>query len=80
MAGKQMFKECSGCGKVWRTLDSFLKDKSLRLNGYQWNTLQEKSGLLVYTHTRDYCGSTISVKAQSFSHKTEMELSTTRKN
>ncbi len=73
MSVKHSFKECSGCGKVWRTVDTFLKDRSLKLNGYQWNFLQEKSGLLVYTHDRDYCGSTISVKAQSFSHNLEKE-------
>ncbi len=80
MAVKQNFKECSGCGKVWRTADTFLNDKSLKLNGYQWNLLQEKSGLLVYTHERSYCGSTISVKAQSFSHHSEKELTDERKN
>ena len=80
MATKRSFKECTGCGKVWRTADTFLKDKSLHLNGYQWNKLQEKSGLLVYTHERDHCGSTISVKAQSFSHHSENILADVRKN
>jgi hypothetical protein len=80
MAVKPSFKECSGCGKVWRTANNFLKDKSLRLNGYQWNLLQEKSGLLVYTHERDHCGSTISVRAQSFSHHPENIITDERKN
>ncbi len=71
MRNKNSFKECSGCGKVWRTMETFLKDKSLKLNGYQWDLLQEKSGLLLYTHAREYCGSTISIKAQSFSNHTD---------
>ncbi len=80
MQKKDTFKECTGCGKVWRTMETFLKDKSLKLNGYQWDLLREKSGLLLYTHDREYCGSTISIKAQSFTNRTDDVPENVRKN
>lgn len=31
------FKRCPMCGKVWMTKELFLRDASLRVNGYQCN-------------------------------------------
>jgi hypothetical protein len=33
----RFFKRCPMCGKVWMTKELFLRDTSLRVNGYQCN-------------------------------------------
>jgi len=59
------------CGKKWSTKDEFLGDKEIRLNGYQWNrnklrSGEELAGLLIFTHAKAECYTTLGVEARSF--------------
>jgi hypothetical protein len=66
-----MFKRCSFCGKQWETREEFLADNALRLEGYQWDSLQVANGLpaegmLVFTHAEPQCGTSLAVAARNF--------------
>jgi hypothetical protein len=66
-----MFKRCTCCGKEWKTKEDFLADKEVELIGYQWNRLivaagMPPDGLVVFTHSRDNCGTSLSVIAKQF--------------
>lgn len=34
---RSIFKRCPLCGKIWHTRELFLNDRTLHLNGYQFN-------------------------------------------
>jgi len=68
------FKACGLCGKVWETKEAFLGDKTIRLNGYQWNVKKIRqglpaAGLLLFTHYRRRCGTTLAIVASTFRQK-----------
>jgi hypothetical protein len=72
----QMFKRCSFCGKEWQTREEFLSDKELRLEGYQWENKQVMAGLppdgmLVFTHSRGECGTSLTIAARVFRRTSE---------
>ncbi|MER3522556.1 MAG: hypothetical protein C4326_00450 [Ignavibacteria bacterium] len=65
------FKQCSYCGVLWKTKDEFLADRSVRLEGYQWQTQQVIAGLpangvLVFTHATPRCGTSLTISAKRF--------------
>lgn len=64
------FKECSLCHAVWKTKEDFLNDSELKLNGYQFtsvrNTNSVNGGILLYTHHRDSCGTTLAIYVRQF--------------
>ena len=71
-----MFKRCTFCGKQWETREDFLADNELRLDGYQWDSMQVVSGfppegMLVFTHSIVQCGTSLAVAAQNFKRETE---------
>lgn len=66
-----MFKQCSMCGKEWSTKDEFLNDDDVHLNGYQWNKKklragEDIAGLLIFTHRKAECGTTLGIAARKF--------------
>lgn len=65
-----LFKRCTMCNAEWRTKDDFLSDPELRLNGYQFTSFSFRNsrdgGVLLFTHHRDACGTTLAVFAQQF--------------
>ncbi len=68
------FKQCPLCGKVWNTIDEFLSDKELHLNGYQGNMKRlldgrERFGLLLFTHCNEQCGTTLAFEPSVFKMK-----------
>lgn len=72
----QYFKRCSLCGAEWTTKESFLSDRALRLDGYQWDSVQVKTGMppegvLVFTHATDGCGTSLSVAAKLFRRESQ---------
>ena len=67
----RVFKECTMCGKRWSTKDEFLGDEEVHLNGYQWNKKklrlgEDVSGLLIFTHVRSNCCTTLGIEARKF--------------
>jgi hypothetical protein len=65
------------CDAAWATKDEFLDDKEIHLNGYQWNRKKFRSGegfagLLIFTHRKAQCGTSLAIAASSF--KTEVFL------
>ncbi|MBD3233668.1 MAG: hypothetical protein GF315_08075 [candidate division Zixibacteria bacterium] len=56
------------CNKTWHSKDSFIEDPELRLNGYQANFKELATGLFLFTHRAEGCGSTLAVKAGHFFH------------
>jgi hypothetical protein len=61
-----IFKDCSMCGKVWRTREDFIEDPELNLIGYQVNFEQLKEGLFLFTHLLETCKTTLAVPAGEF--------------
>jgi hypothetical protein len=56
--------------------EEFLADRNVRLEGYQWRTLQVLTGLpadgvLVFTHTTPTCGTSLTVEAKRFQRNAE---------
>jgi tRNA U54 and U55 pseudouridine synthase Pus10 len=73
-----MFKQCSFCGKQWNTREEFLADGTLRLEGYQWDSLKvvagfPPDGMLVFTHSVDQCGTSLALAARVFKRETEFQ-------
>jgi hypothetical protein len=73
-----VFKQCTMCGKKWSTKDDFLGDAEIRLNGYQWNKKklhvgEDLAGLLIFTHAKSECFTTLGIEARKFkvSHRSE---------
>ncbi|MFN3134693.1 MAG: hypothetical protein ACK44H_03875 [Candidatus Kryptonium sp.] len=65
-----MFKKCPMCKNVWETRDEFLNDENLKLIGYQKYMGLYGGGYLLFKHKTKSCGTTIAVKATSFSDGT----------
>ncbi len=68
---RPIFKQCPLCGKVWRGRREFLNDRSLVLNGYQWNVRkalrgEHTTGLLIFTHRVKHCGTTLALRPDVF--------------
>ena len=66
-----LFKRCSLCGWEWQTREDFLTDSTLSLNGYQGSIRRLRMGemgrgLLLFTHRREECGTTLAVEAKRF--------------
>lgn len=66
-----VFKQCTLCGEEWSTKDEFLGDEDIHLNGYQWNRKklragEDIAGLLIFTHRKAECGTTIGIAARKF--------------
>jgi hypothetical protein len=60
------FKQCSLCGKEWRTKEEFLGDRTLALNGHQHNRKKisvggQTGGLLIFTHLTEECGTSLAI-------------------
>ena len=60
MSDDSIFKKCPKCQTVWKTRNDFLTDPSLRLNGYQACIESLQTGLILFTHMKEDCGSTMS--------------------
>ena len=48
------------CGKVWETFNEFLSDPDIKVNGYQAFLREPEKGLILFTHDREDCGTTVS--------------------
>ena len=61
------FKVCNCCKEVWPTLESFLADSLLKINGYQADFASLSKGILLFTHLKKKCRSTLSLSVERFS-------------
>ena len=61
------FKQCSYCGHKWVSRAEFVDDTDLLLNGYQAHLGDMAEGLLLFTHLRLDCGTTLAVRVADFS-------------
>lgn len=87
-----IFKKCPLCGEVWDSVESFLSDKSLRLNGFQHQYhiirgLQSEKGIqsvripiqgfFIFTHHKTGCGTSMIVTAVSLKHINSKSMANT---
>ncbi|MBZ0266456.1 hypothetical protein K8I28_17495 [bacterium] len=54
------------CKNRWDTLEEFVNDPELLLEGYQAAIPNADKGLLLFTHTRAGCSTTLSLYARDF--------------
>ena len=59
------FKCCRNCGVCWPTAEAFVLDPALAVRGYQACLGEAEDGLLLVTHAKAACGTTLAVTARS---------------
>ena len=59
----EVFKRCTMCGQVWKTLDDFLADPRLEIVGYQVHFEDLTCGLFLFNHS---CKTTLAIHAGEF--------------
>jgi len=60
------FKKCD-CGKTWKTRDEFLRDKLVKIVGYQPDFVNRKYNHFLFRHRAKSCGQLLAVRASAFS-------------
>lgn len=66
VAEEKYFKICSMCSTKWETRDDFINDPLLFINGYQAHFERLGQSLFYFTHQKEGCFSTITIKAEEF--------------
>lgn len=54
-------KRCTLCGTVWASAWDLVWDEELRVEGYQASLDGVENGLILVTHTREGCGTTLAL-------------------
>jgi ssDNA-binding Zn-finger/Zn-ribbon topoisomerase 1 len=54
------------CNKCWKDLHDFLHDNTLTFTGYQAYPKHPEKGNFLFTHEKENCGTTLSLKIQKF--------------
>lgn len=67
MGGLAPFKVCNMCGFEWKTVEEFVLDTNLRVNGYQAKLSEADEGLYILTHECPSCLTSLSVTVGSLS-------------
>ncbi len=60
------FKICPLCSTTWKTRNEFIKDRTLKINGYQVDFDELGHGLFFFTHQVKGCFTTLALRAESF--------------
>ena len=60
------FKKCTKCQELWATRDDFIFSPDLRLIGYQARFDRPTSGLFLFNHSDESCGTTIAIRVGMF--------------
>jgi hypothetical protein len=60
------YRTCD-CGKTWKTRDAFLRDKSVKILGYQPDFVNHKYNHFLFQHGTRKCGTFFAVRASDFS-------------
>ncbi len=72
MSDREVVLECSICGTGWNLEELFL-DPDLRLNGYQAALRDPMKGLILLTHARIGCQTTLSLRVSVLAALAERE-------
>lgn len=60
------FKICPNCQASWPTMDEFLSDPELKMNGYQIHFDDLAGGIFFFTHHHEGCFTTLSIPVTDF--------------
>jgi hypothetical protein len=60
------YRKCD-CGKTWKTRDAFLRDKAVKIIGYQPDFINHKYNHFLFQHKIKGCGVFFAVRASDFS-------------
>ncbi|RJP71842.1 MAG: hypothetical protein C4532_06955 [Candidatus Abyssobacteria bacterium SURF_17] len=73
-SGKQSasYRTCE-CGHAWKTRDDFLRDKNVKIVGYQPDFVNHKYNHFLFQHTMKGCGQFLGVRASDFQELREKE-------
>ena len=66
MKSEQTFKTCPACSKKWQTMEEFVSDPSLELNGYKADFKDLEYGMFFFTHKIEPCHSTMTIMIEDF--------------
>ena len=66
------FRECD-CGRSWKTRDEFLKDRYVKILGYQPDFVNHKYNHFLFVHRTKGCGQFFAVRASDFGDLREKE-------
>lgn len=66
MTASAPFKICPCCRTTWGTVDEFIDDRTVTLNGYKADLKDLEFGLFFFTHTIGNCGSTMAFEVNDF--------------
>jgi hypothetical protein len=63
---KEPFKVCPNCNALWETMEAFLSDPELKMNGYQVHFDDLEGGLFFFTHLQEECFTTLAIPVTQF--------------
>lgn len=66
MNEKSTFKTCPGCFISWNSMEAFLSDPGLELNGYKADFKDLEYGMFFFTHNSEPCYSTMTLMVDDF--------------
>jgi len=66
--GVSPYKVCPSCKKTWDDPLDLIRDRSLRLEGYQAAVPDADNGVVLLTHEAPGCRSTLAVFVRDFHH------------
>lgn len=66
MIEKNNFKTCPGCFVAWESMEAFLSDPNLELNGYKPDFKDLEYGMFFFTHKTEPCYSTMTIMVDDF--------------
>ena len=69
---KSEYRKCD-CGKIWKTRDALLRDKDVRIIGYQPDFVNHKYNHFLFQHKAKGCGVFFGVRASDFKDLREKE-------
>lgn len=63
---EQIFTECPNCHETWSTQEEFITDEQLEITGYEADFDGLERGRFLFTHRRQSCQSTLTVRVMDF--------------
>ena len=66
------FRRCE-CGHIWKTRDELLRDKKVKIVGYQPDFINHKYNHFLFFHLAKECGQFLAIRASEFSDIREKE-------